>query len=159
MTNSVNSVNAPIVTTVVKLRQAAKMLNITGTSKFRKVELEETILSSRDGRKAVYELEEAEKAAQVVALVQVEGSFFLPRPVPQTIPHLAKSYDSMEDLNAAKQEQHRVFKANAKAKAVFVGMIRAIKNRLYETGLNTTLRWHEDASGFRLAVPKDVKAA
>lgn len=152
-------VNAPIVTTVKKLQLAAKNLGKTGVSKLRKVELEDVILSSREGRKAVYQIEESELAIQAVELVQTKGAFFLPRPIPTMIPKLAGGYDTMEALNAAKQNQHEVFKTNSKAKAKFVGMIQAIKSHLYETGLNKTMRWHENEKGFTLGIVREAKAA
>lgn len=151
-----------IATTVVVLKAAASAVGLTGISKLKKAELEEAVLTRRDGRKAVYQVLDARFAEETVQKTLVEGAFFMPRPEeipePTLLDVIGPKVGDLSDIRKLKNEQNRVFKANAHAKAGFIGKIRAIKEYIRANELRN-VRWHEDERGFSLGVQRQAKAA
>lgn len=150
--------------TVVVLKTAAKTLGLTGVSKLLKADLESEVMSSRDGRKAVYTVLDDKFAEQVVTAVLGQGSFFLPRPavIPEPVaiaPVVGKVLTSLGQLGGGHQRaESKVFKQNSKNKAAYVGKIQAIKRYIRANELRQ-VRWYENDDGFSLAVQKAAKAA
>jgi hypothetical protein len=129
--------------TVKKLQAVAKTANILGVSKLRKAELESTIMSLQHGRKEVWQMMDKEWAKAEIEKLKTLGTFFLPKPVPK----YADDYISDREYN-------QIFKENSKAKASYVGKLKALKQEVYDN--NLPIRWMENETGIRFAVVKQA---
>lgn len=132
--------------TVNDLKNIAKEVNLTGVSKLRKAELESVVFKLREGRMAFYRLRDDKFAEEAVSIAIETGSFTLDRPIPKVAPaNWNREYLSPEE------------KENYRAKAEFVGKIRAIKSIIFENNMRH-VRFHENEAGFHLQVVKKEAA-
>lgn len=136
--------------TIVKLRAAAKNAQIKGVSQLRKAELEQAVMRQHHGRKAVYEIRDAEFAAEAVKTASESGVFFLPKYV--TKPHLRieGTLSGFGELSRLAKANEQIDKDNNVAKYSYIGKVRAIRNHVIDNRLSRNLVWHEDETGFRL---------
>jgi hypothetical protein len=66
--------------TVVQFKSAAREAEITGVSRLRRAELEDAVMSEKDGRKEVYQIQESKWAEQILPEILEVGIFIMEKP-------------------------------------------------------------------------------
>lgn len=136
------------------LRAAATQIDLKGRSKLDKAGLEEAVMATPDGRKALYGCHDAEWAAAVLKIVLQVGSYCLRMedcvPVDRQV---EGTFTSFKALSVAKfgtaNIQHRI-------EACFKGRVRALKQLIRAQGLRE-IRWTDGDKQFMLG--KQAKKA